>query len=137
MTRKTKSDVHGPKLKLDDKPSKPVGSQSVEPSRSKKRKVADLTSSSPKAPRSTLDHVRKFLKEASEQELDMLSEFLRNRKESVSRQRGGEAKSDLQTHEVRLPAEADTTWRREVASNNETKMHTAKVARRITAQGLE
>ena len=100
MTRKIKPDTPGPIPNVADKSSKLLKSQSDDPSRSRKRKASELSSSSPKAPKSTLDHVKRFLAEASERELDRLAECLNNRKKPRSlKQQAGEARTSLKTQE--------------------------------------
>ena len=56
---------------------------------------------------STMDHVKKFLTEASEKELDRLSEFLLKRRDK--RRGPEEVKEDVDTTDIHRPSPAIDT----------------------------
>ena len=92
-------------------------SPSDDATRGKKQKPSALGLGTPKTGRSTIGHVKKYLMEASDKELDRLSDFLlkRKRKQIPSTPAGTESKSDNGTRCDR-PNTADQSWCREVSA---------------------
>ena len=68
----------------DVKANKRERSPSDDTPKPRKLKCSDLNSRSSKPAKSTIDNVERYLTEASEQELDRLSNFLRDRKSERS-----------------------------------------------------
>ena len=120
----------------DVKANKRERSPSDDTPKPRKLRCSDLNPRPPKPVKSTFDHVKRYLTEASEQELDRLANFLRDRKTERS--------SNSLTARV-LKAEAQVgnicsgnvvqPWRRDVSGGADTGSK-RQVLRRITARGL-
>ena len=92
---------HHGTAKLADSSHKRERSPSVESRGLKKTRSIDPKSSIPKQVKSTFDHVRTWLTEASEKELDTLAGYLTKRKKKRSgRVNKPEAEGDLESNVV-------------------------------------
>ena len=117
------------KLKRDRSPSGEV-------TRPKRHKTTERVAGTANPAMSTLQHVKKYLAEASEQELDRLSDFLLNRKKPDAGTRPTEdRKAEGGTRDKRATG-PDEPWRREISSGTRASTGSPEVVRRITARGL-
>ena len=109
---------------------------------SKKLKTQKVKPLSPKPEMTTVYHVKKFLLEASDKELDRLSEFLHNRKRkrnlgtSVIEQKRPIYKDRLQPTELVSTSPPTCRQRGTTSNNSRARSRPPKVSRRITAHAL-
>ena len=121
----------------DVKANKRERSPSDDTPKPRKLKCSDLNSRSSKPAKSKIDHVKRYLTEASEQELDRLANFLRDRKSERSSNSltARVLKADAQVGSI-CPGDVVQPWRRDVSGGGDTGSTRQKVLRRITARGL-
>ena len=121
----------------DVKANKRERSPSDDTPKPRKLRCSDLNSRPPKPVKSTVDHVKRYLTEASEQELDRLANFLRDRKSERSSNSltARVLKADAQVGSI-CPGDVVQPWRRDVSGGGDRGSTRQKVLRRITARGL-
>ena len=121
----------------DVKANKRERSPSDDTPKPRKLRCSDLNSRPPKPVKSTIDHVKRYLTEASEQELDRLANFLRDRKSERSSNSltARVLKADAQVGSI-CPGDVVQPWRRDVSGGGDRGSTRQKVLRRITARGL-
>ena len=103
----------------------------------KKLKCSELSTRASKPSSATRDQMKKFLTQASENELDKLTEFLLKRK----RKRGSNTplvtEPNLDVGEkVSQPTREKRSWRREVSHDGVPEAPTQTIVRKITASDI-
>ena len=135
------SEISGKKQKpigsLDLKLRKRDRSPSDDTIKLKKRKCSELSTRASKPSSSTRDQMKKFLTQASENELDKLTEFLikRKRKRASNTPLFTEPNLDVE-EKVSQPAGEKQPWRREVSHEGVPEALTQTIVRKITASDL-
>ena len=121
----------------DVKANKRERSPSDDTPKPRKLRCSDLNPRPPKPVKSTFDHVKRYLTEASEQELDRLANFLRDRKteRSSNSLTARVLKADAQVGSI-CPGDVVQPWRRDVSGGGDRGSTRQKFLRRITVRGL-
>ena len=133
----TKGQLPKPIGNLDLKERKRHRSPSDDAIKPKKLKCSELSIRTPKPSKSTIEHMKKYLNQASENDLDELSEYLLNRKRKrrPNTPLSTGSKSEVGA-KVTKPTGVKQTWRREISQDEALDVVSPTIVRKISAGDL-